>query len=212
MATTKVIDVLDRCETILQDTTNTRWSKQELLNWLNDAQLAIVSRRPDTYITNQAFTCAAGTKQSLPADGLRLMRVVRNKAGKAVRRIEERVLDDQVPEWHVNADAATVEHFVYDELDPKTFYLYPAPAADVEVDIVYSVAPPAIAIADFSTDVTTITLDDSYLNPIIDWILYRAYSKDADYTSNAQRAQMHLEAFRMGIGDKTQADAATVGE
>ncbi|WP_036759265.1 DUF6682 family protein [Photobacterium halotolerans] len=206
MATTKIIDVIKRCETVLQDTTSTRWPKQELLDWFNDAQLAIVSRRPDTHIKNIPFTCASGTKQSIPADGLRLMKVVRNSNGKAVRKIEQRVLDDQVPDWHVPAESVVVDHYIYNDFDPKTFYLYPAPMSGIEVDIIYSVAPAAVVINDFSGDATTITLDDSYLNPILDWMLYRAYSKDNDYTANTNRAQMHLEAFRMGIGEKTQAD------
>ena len=42
MATVKVIDLIDRAEEILQDTTNVRWSQQTLLNYLNDAQREIV--------------------------------------------------------------------------------------------------------------------------------------------------------------------------
>ena len=211
MPTVLVRDVINRAETILQDTTNTRWAKDELLDWLNDAQLGIVNRRPDTYVKNVAFSCEQGTKQSLPADGLRLMRVRRNTTGRAIRVIDMRILDDQIPEWHDNVDAAQVDHYAYDLIDPKTFYVYPAPAANVSIDIIYTVAPEPIEVADWETDTKTITLDDSYLNPILDWILYRAYSKDADYTSNAQRAQMHLEAFKAALGEKTQADVAAEG-
>lgn len=212
MSVTRVIDVIDRAQTILQDTTNTRWSKQELLDWFNDAQLAVVNRRPDTYIKNVAITCLADTKQTIPADGLRLMRVLRNVGGRPIRNIPLRVLDDQVPDWHEAVNASRVDHYAYDLLDPKTFYLYPAPAASHEVEIIYSVAPAPIVISNFETDVQTLSLDDSYLNPILDWMLYRCYSKDADYTSNAQRAMGHLEAFRVSIGDKTQADMSVEGD
>lgn len=206
MATTLVRDAILRAETILQDTTNTRWSKEELLNWLNDAQLAIVNRRPDTYVKNTEFVCEKGTKQALPSDGLRLMRVLRNVGGKPIRMIDINILDDQVEDWHNEVDAAACHHYCYELTDPKTFYLYPAPAAAVKVDIVYSLAPPAITISNWATDTTTITLDDSYLNAIVDWIVYRAYSKDADYAQNVNRASMHLDAFRMSIGEKTQSD------
>ncbi len=209
MATTKVVDVIARATTLLQDTTNTRWTKEELLNWFNDAQLAIVNRRPDTHVKNEEFQCIKGTKQTIPNDGLRLMHVVRNKGGVAIRPIDMRVLDDQLPMWHEEVDSSYVEHYAYDLADPKTFYVYPAPAANVAIDIVYTVAPEQITINDFKTDTKTITLDDSYLNPIIDWMLYRAYSKDADYAANAQRAQMHFDSFRVSIGEKTDADIAT---
>ena len=38
MATIRVIDLIDKAEEILQDTTNVKWSQQSLINYLNDAQ------------------------------------------------------------------------------------------------------------------------------------------------------------------------------
>ena len=64
-----------------------------------------------------------------------------------------------------------------------------------------------ITIADYVTDVQALPLDDSYMNPLLDFMLYRAYSKDADYAQNAQRAMGHLEVFQMALGAKTQSDA-----
>ena len=212
MATTKVIDVIQRAQTILQDTTGTRWPEQELLNWFNDAQLAVVNRRPDANTKNTEFTAVLGTRQTLPADGLRLMKITRNLPGMAVRSIPVNVLNDQLPNWHDDsAPADQVDHYVYDERDPKIFYLFPAPAAGVKVEMVYSTAPSAITIADFATDNQTLTLDDSYLNPILDFMLYRAYSKDADYAANGERATAHLQAFSMAMGDKAQSDSAMAG-
>ena len=57
MATVKVIDLIDRAETVLQDTTNTRWAQAELLGYLNDAQREIVMQRPDAKVTNA--TCSS---------------------------------------------------------------------------------------------------------------------------------------------------------
>ena len=204
MAAIIVSDVIERAQVILQDTTGTRWSEKELLEWLNDAQLAVVNRRPDTYVQNEAFNCIAGTRQTIPPTGLKLIRVLRNgTVGSPIRYIDMRILDDQVPDWHVEVGTSDVKHFTADTLDPKTFYLYPAPVVGHAIQIVYSSAPATItAVSD------TITLDDSYLNPILDFMLYRAYSKDANYTQNASRASMHLDAFRIAIGDKTQADVA----
>jgi hypothetical protein len=204
MAAIIVSDVIERAQVILQDTTGTRWSEKELLEWLNDAQLAVVNRRPDTYVQNETFNCIAGTRQTIPPTGLKLIRVLRNgTVGSPIRYIDMRILDDQVPDWHVEVGTSDVKHFTADTLDPKTFYLYPAPVVGHAIQIVYSSAPATItAVSD------TITLDDSYLNPILDFMLYRAYSKDANYTQNASRASMHLDAFRIAIGDKTQADVA----
>tara|TARA_R110001606_G_scaffold329259_2_gene476498 strand:- start:1086 stop:1346 length:261 start_codon:yes stop_codon:yes gene_type:complete len=53
-----------------------------------------------------------------------------------------------------------------------------------------------------------IKLDDIYLSPITDWVLYRAYSKDAEYGANEQRANAAFQTFNTAIGTKTQVDAA----
>lgn len=207
----RVIDIINRAQTVLQDETNTRWSKAELLDWFNDAQLAIVNRRPDTHVEHLLVTCVAGTVQAIPPTALRLMRVLRNFTGRPIREIDIRVLDDQIPDWHEEVGASRVEHFAYNPLDPKTFYLYPSPAANHKVEVICSVAPVPVAISDFANDTQAMSLDDCYLNPVLDWVLYRAYSKDADYTSNAERAIMHLNAFKTALGEKTEADTAVSG-
>lgn len=54
---------------------------------------------------------------------------------------------------------------------------------------------------------TPIKLDDIYANAILDYVLYRAYSKDAEYAANASRAALHYQAFTAALGAKTQVDA-----
>ncbi|HDK8696501.1 TPA: hypothetical protein PVA50_004840, partial [Aeromonas hydrophila] len=49
--------------------------------------------------------------------------------------------------------------------------------------------------------------DDIYINPIIDFMLYRCFSKDAEYAANSNRAAGHYNAFLQQLGEKTQADA-----
>jgi hypothetical protein len=67
MATVKVIDLIDRAEEILQDTTNVRWSQQTLLDYLNDGQREVVLFRPDANPVNTSFTLTANSaKQTLP--------------------------------------------------------------------------------------------------------------------------------------------------
>jgi len=47
---------------------------------------------------------------------------------------------------------------------------------------------------------TTINIDDIYANALVDYMLYRAYSKDAEYAGNAQRAVAHYTAFSNSLG------------
>ena len=214
MSTVKVVDIIDRAVVVLNDTTNVRWTKSELLLWFNDAQRAVVNRRPDSNSVNEDYVtagqaAAANTKQTLPSTGLRLLKVVRNTDGAAVTHIRQDILDEQVRNWHDTSVPVTdVRHFIFDDRDPKSFYLYPAPATTHSVEIVYSVAPADISVSDFDTDVQTIALDDTFANALLDYMLYRAYSKDAEYAENAQRAQNHLQIFESALGMITQADMA----
>lgn len=208
MATVRVIDLIDRAEQILQDTTNVRWGQQELLDHLNDAQREIVLFRPDANPVNESFTLAQSSKQTLPSAALRLIDVYKNASPNTdpITNIERKVLDDQVSDWHAST-GTTVSHYVYDPLDPKTFYVYPSPSGGGHTAmIVYSSSPTNISIANFSTTTTTITLDDVYANAILDYMLYRAYLKDTEYAGDINRANNHLQSFQQSLGIKAQVD------
>lgn len=209
MATIPVATIIKRVNTLLVDPTFTRWPKQELLDYYNDATKAIVLVRPDAYTKNVEFSCVSGTKQALPPDALRLIEVLRNANGRVVRFVVRKALDDSYPEWHSGKTAVTVDNYTYEERDPKTFYLHPGPAAGVKVDVIYSVAPQSKQLADVENLSTPALadLDDIYINPIIDFMLYRCFSKDAEYSANSNRAAGHYNAFLQQLGEKTQADA-----
>lgn len=210
MATVKVVDILDRASIILQDNTNVRFPNDELLKFFNDAQKEVVLHRPDANMNNQSITLVAGSKQSLPSTGLRLIDVVRNVSGKAVTQVDRQILDETLPNWHETvAGSDGIEHFIYDPADPKNFYVYPKGTDSISLEIVYSSAPSDQPVGNFDTDTSTITLDDIYANCLLDYILYRAYQKDSEYAGNAQRSMMHYQGFSNALGIKTQADSAT---
>tara|TARA_B100001059_G_scaffold65800_2_gene62207 strand:+ start:24321 stop:25001 length:681 start_codon:yes stop_codon:yes gene_type:complete len=211
MATTKVVDILGRASIILQDSTNVRFPNDELLKFFNDAQKEVVLHRPDANMQNvNNFTCVAGSKQTIPTTGLRLVDVVRNVAGRAITQVDRKILDETLPNWHETTADGTrkIEHFIFDPADPKHFYVYPKATTAFNLEIVYSAAPTDISISNFSSDTTVISLDDVYANAILDYILYRAYQKDSEFAGNAQRSMMHYQGFTNALGVKTQVDAA----
>ena len=211
MATTKVVDVLDRASIILQDTTHVRFPNEELLKFFNDAQKEVVLHRPDAKMVNENLALVNGSKQTLPATGLRLIDVVRNVNGRSVTQVDRKILDETLPNWHEStAGTNKIEHFIYDPADPKNFYVYPKGASGTHsLEVIYSTAPSDVAISNFTTDTTVIGVDDVYANALLDYILYRAYQKDSEFAGNVQRAQMHYQSFATSLGVKTQADGAT---
>lgn len=211
MATAKVVDILGRASIILQDSTNVRFPNDELLKFFNDAQKEVVLHRPDANMQNvNNFTCVAGSKQTIPTTGLRLVDVVRNVGGRAITQVDRKILDETLPNWHETTADSTrkIEHFIFDPADPKHFYVYPKATTAFQLEIVFSAAPSDISISNFSTDTSTISVDDVYANSLLDYILYRAYQKDSEFAGNAQRSMMHYQGFTNALGVKTQVDAA----
>lgn len=221
MAVSKVVDIVKRAQTILQDTTATRWPLTELQGWLNDAYKEIVIFRPDANAESAVVPLAAGARQKCHDAGsvnlpnlLRVLDVVRNTHAssdkRAIRRTDRKILDDQRPTWYTDAATYSIQHYIYDDRNPHEFMVYPPATAGASIEIVYSSVPTAHALTEAqlgnSSTATTIHLDDIYANCILDYILYRAYSKDAEYAANGARAQAHYGAFQGALGVKTTVD------
>ena len=158
----------------------------------------------------------------LPA-ALMLIDVTRNlgadgvTAGKSIRLVSREVLDAQNPDWHnVTALESGPMHYTYDPRDPKNFYIYPKALGTAwNIELVYSSAPAAIALTGTSPNKTisnpttqTLSIDDIYANSLVDYILYRAYSKDSTYSQNAQLAMAHYSAFQAALGTKSAHELA----
>lgn len=194
-------NVLARASALIQDQTNVRWPEAELLNWLNDGRREICVARPDLYATISVVTLAGGTKQQIPADGARFLDAYRNMEadgiapGDAVRPIQREILDAQLPAWHT-ATAAATKHFMFDERVPRFFYVYPPAAANAKLEIAYSQTP-----TDITSTSTALTQEDIYTGALVDYICYRAFSKDATYAGNAARAIAHYQQFKNALGE-----------
>lgn len=207
MSTVTAKSLIDRAGIILQDATNVRWPRPELLGWLNDGEREIVLHKPNAYVKNVPFTLVNGSKQALPADAVALIDIPRNVNGAAVRVVSREILDAQSPGWHTSTPATAIKHYTYSPLDPRTFYVYP-PATNTptvaSVDLVYAAAP-----TDITAETAFIWVDDIYATALINYILYRAYSKDAEYAANAALATAYYGQFMTLLGAKVAAETVT---
>lgn len=204
----KPSDLITRAGDILQDQTQVRWAQAELLRYLNDGRRELAIHRPDIYSSTFVMTMVVGTQQSIPSDGNRFLDAVRNVTsgnvvGRAVRVCEREVLDSQLPDWHTETASVALKHFMFDERSPKTFYVYPPATAGHKLEIVYSKSPVDIT-SDELASTSVLAGEDIYSGVILDYILYRAFSKDSDYAGNLQRAGMHYGMFTnaLGIGNR----------
>lgn len=214
-------DLLTRAGDILQDQTNVRWVQAELLRYLNDGRRELAIHRPDLYSVTYTMTLAAGSKQDIPMDGNRFLDATRNVSsagavGRAVRIVEREVLDAQNPDWHTEDGTTAIKHFMFDERSPKTFYVYPPAVSGTKLDIVYSKSPVDVLTGDLNST-SILATEDIYTGVLLDYILYRAFSKDAEYAGNLQRASIHYQMFAnsLGIGNRkryaTSPNVADIG-
>jgi hypothetical protein len=218
MGTLTGTNIIDRARLTLQDSSGVRWTDAELLIYINDAQREIVNFRPEATATHANLQLSTGTEQTLPSGGLRLIKVTRNMSGtasdatgaKSIRIVEEDLLNSIEPDWHdptvtgSSAHGSIIKNYLFDPDDPKKFYVYPgvASGSNAYVELIYSKLP-----TDLSSVSSTIDLEDTYGNAILNFVLYRAYLKDAEFAGNQQRTATHYQLFIGSISGGGNAEA-----
>lgn len=193
--------IIDKAQVILQDESAIRWTEAELLGWLNDGQREIAQARPDASTVDTTMATVAGARQALPSGGTALVDVLRTVGGNAVRKVDRELMDAHRPGWH-SETAGAAKHFMYDPRTPRLFWLYPPSAGGATLEIKYQAMPTDAVLAG------AIAIDDAFSNALLDYVLFRAYCKDADDTANASRAAAARASFENTLGLKAAADAA----
>lgn len=196
--------VMARASTILQDAGAVRWTAPEMCDWLNEAQRAIVLAKPNAISGSVTLDLVSGTKQAVPVAYTVLSRVVRNigAGGKAIRTMARReILDAQIPGWHDSDTlpfSADVQYVWQDQMSPREFYVVPGNDGNGQVEAIVGknatdVPQPAGAAALDPENYTTASeFEDIYQGILLDFLLFRAFSKDGEAPDAAARAQGHL--------------------
>lgn len=157
-STIKVKDVLHRISVSLQDISPQfdGWPERELVEWMNDAQMAIAKFLPSSCSRLDAIRLVPGTRQSIeviaasfckPGDGStpsgsiygkQFLFLTRNMGpdgatpGRAVRVGDRRRKDVQSPLWHTVTSTEVTQYF-FDPQTPRYFYVSPAVPASPQV-------------------------------------------------------------------------------
>lgn len=213
-----VQSIIDRVKSITKDEDLVRWTSDEIVKWINDAQDQIASIHPRASTTYIPLTLAQGSRQDLRTISpttrwIRLYELVVNITGSSgspkpdgttIRMIPRSVLDTAFRTWRTaSPTAAEVKECAIDERDPYTFDVYPPVAAGTRVLALAAVMPPAV------TAGSQFGLPDRYDIPALDYVLYRCFSKDANDPTYTARAQAHLQSFQLAMGVETADAGAT---
>jgi len=195
-----VADIITRAGIVLNDESHVRWTVPELLAWINDAASEVVIRRPMAGAKTEALELAQGTLQTV--DAIELMDVIRNlPGGRAIDRTQRYLLDSADPDWYSMTPQNQVRHFMFDDRYRTQFYVYPPVVAGTEVEVLVARAPEATSESD------TLAMAREYLSSILNWVLFRALSKDDEYGNGAVAAS-YYQAFEAGLGRQNQTSGA----
>jgi hypothetical protein len=208
MGTIVASTILNKAANQLTDIANIRWSSSELLGWLNDGQRQIVATLPSANNIMAVKRLSAGTRQSIATDGWLLLGLYRNMGttgttpGSVIRLASREVLDAYNQNWHTDTAKSTVKNYVFDIQDQTAFWVYPPNDGNGYVQYNYSQVPP-----DLSAPTSPIVLNDIYQTALLDYIMYRACSKDAEYAPGLALAQGYWSAFSYTLSNKFNAES-----
>ena len=199
---TQASAIIADARTLLNDSGSVRWSDADLLQYLNGAARQIAMMLPESAAVEATHTLAdTNPRQTIPADGFQFLRVTNNQEAnnrsKPVTYVERDVLDQLQPDWYdaVSGTGKPYKHYMFDEREPLAFYLYPRPVASEIVYIMYAKTPTTMTVVGDSWP-----LPDVYINAAIDYVVYRALTREGRYSLPAETVDRLWNAFTDSLG------------
>ena len=208
--------VLAQVRYALNDPSAATWTDADhLLPALNDAIRALVAVRPDSAATTAVRLLAAGTQQTIPGDGVSLIRVIRNAGedglsatGRAIRRVDADTLDAVMPTWHGATGQAEIREYTYDPRSPREFYVNPPATGTPTIGVLLTYVKPPAAV---SASSETFPVDDRFAPAVQAFMLYRLWGGDDESSPNYQAAQAQFSAFQTLLGLRVSGDNMLFG-
>jgi hypothetical protein len=128
--------ILNRVVNILQDAGSVRWTADELVMWLNEAQVQTATLRPDATATKKIVALPGGNYftvdellEATDLKALRFMRLIRNTAPGSkfgvIRSASMTAMDAILPSWRSVALNVNIINYLTDPEDHLGFYVYP---------------------------------------------------------------------------------------
>lgn len=190
--------------TQLNDPEATTWSDTTLIIALNQALKILALVRPDATSKITTLVLTAGSRQFIPNDGVRLLRVVRNinlddSIGTAVRLVQMEDMDSMSPDWHT-IQGTVVREYMFDARSPKHFYIYPSVPSGSKLEVEYSSYADEVTPANVTS---SLPVDAVFSQPLQELMLYKLLSGDS---SNGNSGAAHLQTAMELLGVKEKAD------
>ena len=198
-------DVVAEVRRIVQDETaaSYRYTDVQLLSLCNQGLKRIQLYRPDLFAYVGTVACTQGeVLQSAPTDSYRIIEVYGIVGGDRVVEANREVLDQNLPTWPNDAEAAAI-NWMRSIRNPNKFFIYPQAPAAQTLTVEYSQVPPTY---DGTTAVTL--LPDTYLPALVDIVVFLAEVIDNEHVTQG-RAKLFYESFTQLMGITSSSIAIT---
>lgn len=205
--------VLTLASTRLRDAGRASYTAADLIAWANHAIRAICLMRPDAHVTTGVRTLVAGVRQTLDSTARehRLMALLLNVNAdgttyeNAIRGPSPREdLDAVDPTWVTGTVGTEILDYVYSELIPMEFWVYPGVANGRKVLASVATVPAELTATD-----DTWPLNEKYAAVAVELVLHEAFGADDENNPNYERAQRAWGKAMEMLTAKGQADVAS---
>jgi hypothetical protein len=202
---TGVLQITPSQDTVNQP--NIRWTIEEILMWITDAQRTITLLRPNSNNIVAAVPLVPGIRQSLPPDGWLLLSINANMDdtggyGRAVTFTTMAQMNRQFPNWRTDLRNPVAYNYIYDLTDRKAFYVWPPNDGTGMIECNYAATP-----HEHLAMTETIQLDDIFVPVVVDYCAMRASTKDAEFGPGLQYAAHFQGLFTLQMGGEGAAES-----
>lgn len=202
---TSVSDLNSRLSNVLNDEDMTRYTFAERIDWMNEAVVAIANRQPQSQTTTGLLQLDDGCKQILPQEAVKLLEVRNNisvdgSEGAAITQTTLTEMDAAAPGWRTGTKKTAVRQFMFDDRDPKRFWVWPPVIGGTLIDITYLRLPKPITESE-----PNLPIPDEYAEAVLNFVAYRCLLKDSEY-ANGSTATAFYQAFLAALGMKEESE------
>jgi len=183
--------VVEARELVLDTLAPYRYSTEFIVRRVNQVLKRACILRPDLFTSHTSITCVDGILQSCPADSVRIIDVVTNSTGYAVKEVTQDVLGLLSPDWQMATSAPATDWMRYPR-DPNRFYVFPKATAGDAMSIIYVKSPVTLLSSD------TVPLPDAYYPAIIDGTCWLLEAIDAEHVESG-RAKSFKDGFESAL-------------
>jgi hypothetical protein len=191
-----------------------RWTRSDLLDYLNDAQAQVYVLRPAAYTRSETVALRPGSLQGPLPDGCQLQRVIGTDEHRRARKVDDGLLQAFAGFGCKPAPAPAiyrVSGFSFNPEDATHFFVDPPVPDDGHthtVAVMCQQAPRIIELADLDAAIPPppalpadqLDTPAALRNVLIEWMLYRAYSVDMESPQSAAKQALHLQTFQILLG------------